>query len=58
MKSMYENKTFLIIFIIIAAANTIVRFLSAPLRASDIIFGVLYSALMVWACVLYWKRRQ
>lgn len=58
MKSMYENKTFLIISIIITAANAIVRFLSDPLKTSDIIFGVLYSAIMVWACVLYWKRRQ
>lgn len=57
MKSMYENKTFLIISIIITAANAIVRFLNNPLRTSDIIFGILYSTIMAWACVLYWKRR-
>lgn len=57
MKSMYENKTFLIICIIITAANAIVRFLSDPLRTLDIIFGVLYSAIMVYTCILYWKRR-
>ena len=54
---MFDNKTFLIICIIITAANAIVRFLNDPLETSDIIFGVLYSAIMVYACILYWKRR-
>ncbi|MFB9120513.1 hypothetical protein ACFFUE_04850 [Bergeyella porcorum] len=54
---MFENKTFLIIFIISMTINAAVRFLNDPLETSDIIFGVLYSAIMAWACILYWKRR-